>query len=79
MEISEETMALMSTATVAVSPGKDDEMEGISKKENKRRQSRREREAEAKKEDRERQGKKKQSSLKAYLTREENPDRTLLN
>ncbi len=38
-------MALMSTATVAVSPGKDDEMEGISKKENKRRQSRREREA----------------------------------
>ena len=38
-------MALMSMATVAVSPGKDDEMEGISKKENKRRQSRREREA----------------------------------
>ena len=74
MEISEETMALMSMATVAVSPGKDDEMEGISKKENKRRQSRREREAEAKQEDRERQGKKKQSSLKAYLTREENPD-----
>jgi len=29
-------------------------------------------EVEAKKEDRERQGKKKQSSLKAYLTREEN-------
>ena len=49
-------------------------MEGISKTENKRRQSRTEREAEAKKEDRERQGKKKQSSLKAYLTREENPD-----
>ena len=69
-------MALMSMATVAISasPGKDDEMEGISKKEGKRRQSRREREAEAKKEDRERQGKKKQSSLKAYLTREENPD-----
>jgi len=65
-------MALMSMATVAVSPGKDDEMEGISKTENKRRQSRREREAEAKQEDRERQGKKKQSSLKAYLTREEN-------
>jgi hypothetical protein len=58
------------------SPGKDDEMEGIRKKENKRRQSRREREAEAKKQsqDRERQGKKKQSSLKAYLTREENQD-----
>jgi len=49
-------------------------MEGISKKENKRRQSRREREAEAKQEDRERQGKKKQSSLKAHLTGEENPD-----
>ena len=78
MNISEETMALMSMATIAVSPGKD-EMEGISKKENKRRQSRREREAEAKQEDRERQGKKKQSSLKAYLTREENPDRTLFN
>ena len=62
-------MALMSTATVAVSPGKDDEMEGISKKENKRRQSRREREAEAKKEDRDRQGKKGQSS---HLTGEEN-------
>jgi hypothetical protein len=67
-------MALMNMATVAVSPGKDDEMGGISKKENKRRQSRREREAEAKQEDRERQGKKKQSNLKAYLTREENPD-----
>ena len=38
------------------------------------RAKRREREAEAKQEDRERQGKKKQSSLKAYLTREENPD-----
>jgi len=78
MKISEETMALMSMAIVAVSPGKDDEMEGTSKKENKRRQSRRERKAEAKKADRERRWKKKQSSLKAYLTmsitREENPD-----
>jgi len=46
MKISEETMALMSMATVTVSPSKDGEMEGISKKENKRRQSRREREAE---------------------------------
>jgi hypothetical protein len=35
--LSEETMALMSMATVAISPGKDDEMEGISKKEDKRR------------------------------------------
>ncbi len=50
MKISEGTMALMSMAAVAVSPGKDDEMEGISKKENKRRQSRREREADAKNE-----------------------------
>jgi len=51
MKTSEETMALMSMATVAISPGKDNEMEGISKKENKRRQSRRGTETEAKKED----------------------------
>jgi len=49
LTISEDTMALMSMAMVAVSPGKDVEMEGISKKEDTRRQSRREREAEAKK------------------------------
>jgi len=31
-----EEMALMSMATVAISPGKDDEVEGISQKEDKR-------------------------------------------
>jgi hypothetical protein len=73
-----ELFPLADNSTKRVAPAKTT-MEGIRKKENKRRQSRRNREAEAKKGDKERQGKKKQNDLKAYLTREGTHTRTLFN